>query len=58
MTYLYTLDSHECFGPFLTNTKAHEWAKQTQHSSYQLVKKPPVYGEPVRNPYTTIDPAA
>ena len=40
-TYLWTLDSHDCFGPFDSKSCAAEWARLTAKSSYQLLDKPP-----------------
>lgn len=39
--YLYTLDSHDCYGPFETKDAAMQWANDTGKSSYQLVENPP-----------------
>jgi hypothetical protein len=39
--YLYTLDSHDCFGRFPSVVCAHAWAVKTGRSSYQLLNKPP-----------------
>lgn len=37
--HLFTLDSHDYFGPFENEQHAHEWAKATGKSSYQLTTR-------------------
>jgi len=37
MIVLYTLDSHDYFGPFSDEATAHRYAKDTGKSSYTLI---------------------
>ena len=53
-TYLWTLDSHDCFGPFDSPDDAHDWAKATYKTSYTLVKKPSYPNDLVHAPYEPI----
>lgn len=54
--YLYTLDSHDCFGAFACEADAHDWARQWGVGSYQLLKAPPYETTLVRPPmYTETD---
>jgi hypothetical protein len=41
MIYLYTLDSHDCYGRFMSYPAAHAYAVKRGFSSYQLLNKPP-----------------
>lgn len=41
--YIYTLDSHDCYGPFWTVKEAHLFAVDFGLTSYQLLSEPP-YG--------------
>ena len=47
--YLFTLDSHDYYGPFHNEAIAHDWAKRTGKSSYQLHDAVPVLAQ-VHNP--------
>lgn len=51
MTYLLTLDSHECYGPFKGAPEARLWAQVTNHTSYQLLGRVPHASTLVRAPY-------
>lgn len=47
--YIYTLDSHDCYGPFLDSDKARDWAKKRNFTSFQiLVSKPYICTEVLR----------
>jgi len=37
MTFLFTLDSHDLFGPFPSKREAHDWAYYTHRTSYALM---------------------
>jgi len=37
--YLFTLDSHEYFGPFTTEGELHDWARLRRAVSYQVVTR-------------------
>jgi hypothetical protein len=37
--HVFTLDSHECYGPFAHWREAHAWAKGHGLTSYQVVYK-------------------
>jgi len=37
MTFLFTLDSHDLFGPFPSKREAHDWAYYTHRRSYSLL---------------------
>lgn len=39
MFYLFTLDSHEFFGPFATEIELHAWACLRRALSYQVTTK-------------------
>lgn len=39
MYYLFTLDSHEFFGPFTSQRELHDWAKFRGAMSYQVVTR-------------------
>lgn len=47
MLYLYTLDSHDCYGPFPDRSVANSFATQRHFTSYQILDKIPY-------PFTTI----
>lgn len=49
--YIYTLDSHECFGPFTSADAAHAWARFRNKRSYQLLTAPPYSYTLVRGGY-------
>jgi len=49
--YLWTLDSHECFGPFRTFVSAHAWAVESEKHAYRLLDKPPYETTVVIAPY-------
>ena len=48
--YVYTLDAHECFGPFLTEIAAREWAHFKALPSYQILSHPPFSNQPIQEP--------
>ena len=41
MRYIWTLDAHECYGPFPGVVEAHRFAVQLCFSSYTLLETPP-----------------
>jgi hypothetical protein len=41
MYFLYTLDSHDCYGPFHSTTSLHNWAKNKRFRSYQVLNYAP-----------------
>lgn len=47
--WLFTLDSHECFGPFVNKGHLEEWANATNHWSYQILTRPE--GDVVHKPW-------
>jgi hypothetical protein len=50
--YLYTLDSHDCFGRFISAEEAHRWAARNPNiSTYELMTKPPFADTIVLNPH-------
>lgn len=51
MTYIYTLDSHDCYGPFQSQVEAFEWAQLEDFGSYQLLPKPPFENTVVLHPF-------
>lgn len=51
-TYLvFTLDSHDHFGPFETNNEAHAWAKAIGLRSYSIETSPIWQDAVVRKPF-------
>lgn len=48
--HLYTLDSHEYFGPFASEVEAHTWGKAAGALSYQLTTRVG-WGCEVRKPF-------
>jgi hypothetical protein len=36
MYYIFTLDSHELLGPFMSRDKAHAYAKEFNRTSYRI----------------------
>lgn len=49
MFYIFTLDSHDCFGPFDTKSAALNWAKRLP--SYQLLNKIPYLSTLILKPF-------
>ena len=39
--YIYTLDSHDCYGRFTSLADAHAYAGEHYLRSYQILPKPP-----------------
>jgi len=50
MCYLYTLDSHDCYGRFASRETARLWAAKRNMISYQILSKPPHSHIVVLNP--------
>jgi hypothetical protein len=55
MIYLYTLDSHDCYGPFNSDADATLWAYRNMFTSYQLLKTPPYESTQVMEPWPSPD---
>lgn len=50
MTYIFTLDSHDCYGPFQSQGLAFTWAQQEGFECYQLLPEPPYETTVVHDP--------
>ena len=51
MILVFTLDSHEHFGPFEDRLAAYRWAMKVGLACYQLVKQPVWKDSLIRRPY-------
>lgn len=51
MSYIYTLDSHDCYGPFDNAVTAIRWADRSLYRSpYQVLVEPPYTSTPIITP--------
>lgn len=49
--YIYTLDSHDCYGPFSSGYDAMFWANSHEFTSYQVLTAKPYASTRVLNPF-------